>query len=125
MDFTPIISDSRNFGIYSMIGPIAFFTSLKSEFLKNTSDARIGMNGKIKTVQWLHNPLINNFIFIDRPNQIFPKLKFSENQAEVIRKSYLKDADRVANSLTMKAHEADMIIKHLKEGSCWIPWAWI
>jgi hypothetical protein len=46
VDFSPILDNSRNFGIYSKIGPIVFFISLKPGFLKNIYDARVGMREK-------------------------------------------------------------------------------
>jgi len=115
VDFTPILSESGKFGIYSKIGPIAFYTSLKPKLLKNTPDSRLGMNGKLRTIQILRNTSMNRFIFVDRPNQIFPKLEFSEPQQEVIRKAYMTNKQRVANSKTMRAHEADIIMRKLKE----------
>ena len=52
------------------------------------------MKGEVKTAQHLTNPLLTNFLFITRPNEVMPKLKFSDKQWDNIEDSYNKDLDR-------------------------------
>jgi hypothetical protein len=114
VDFTPTYTESGDLGIYSKIGPIAFFTSLKPPSLKNTPDSRIGMRGKLYTVQRILNTSICNFIFINRPNDALAKMEISEKQQEIMERSYNKDIERSKNSMTIRAFEADIILRQLK-----------
>jgi hypothetical protein len=72
------------------------------------------MRGKLHTVQRVLNTSICNFIFIDRPNDALPKMEISEKQQEIMDRSYKKNMDKTKNSMTMRAFEADMIIRQLK-----------
>lgn len=39
--------------------------------MKNVTDIKIGMRGRIKTAQHIKNSDIANFIFINRPNEVY------------------------------------------------------
>ena len=111
-DGGPVISEGKNkLGVFSKIGPIAFLTTIKPDKLKNTTDSQVHMRGKVKTAQHLYNPILNRFFFIDRPNEVIPKMNFSKRQWDKIENSYKKNLDRAEKSMTLKAVEADMLLK--------------
>ena len=116
IDGGPITSKGKNkLGVFSKIGPIAFLTTIKPDKLKNTNDSRVRMRGKIKTAQHLYNPLLTSFFFIDRPNEVIPQMGFSERQWGKIEKAYKSNPTRAEKSMTLKAVEADNILKMKKE----------
>lgn len=99
VDATTVTSDNgRYLGIYSKIGPIAFYTPLKPRRLKGNSDSKIHMQGKIKATPNLHNGWLNEFIFITRPNEAYSSI--SEKQSDKMRDWVLKNPDRVRNSMS-------------------------
>ncbi|GMR03207.1 MAG: hypothetical protein BMS9Abin21_034 [Thermodesulfovibrionia bacterium] len=63
------------------------------------------------TAQHLSNPLLTNFLFIIRPNEVMPTVKFSDKQWDKIESSYNKDLEKAANSMTVKVFESDEILK--------------
>ena len=97
------------------MGPIALFTFLKPNRLKNVRDTRIRVRGDIFTAQKITNPKIVNFLFITRPNEAMGKVSYSEKQEKVIEKSYLANPEKAFNSITVKAFESDMILKEAKK----------
>jgi hypothetical protein len=108
-------SSKNKLGVFSKIGPIAFFTAIKPNKLKNTNDSRVHMRGKVKTAQHLSNPLLTHFFFIARPNEVMPKMGFSERQWVKIENAYKKNPERAEKSMTLKAVEGDNILKMRKE----------
>lgn len=112
-----IITTKRKLGVFSKIGPIAFYTFIKPSSLKKTSDTKIHLKGAIKTGQNLFNSDMVNFLFINRPNQFMKLLKFSEKQQKVIEEAYLKKPEKAFKSMTAKALESDMILSQRKNKS--------
>lgn len=112
-----IITTNKKLGVFSKIGPIAFYTFIKPAALKRTTDTKIHLRGMIKIGQNISNPDIVDFLFINRPNQTMGLLKFSEKQQQVISESFLKDPKKSFNSMTAKAFESDQILKHRKTKS--------
>ncbi|MCD4692532.1 MAG: hypothetical protein K8R79_06445 [Calditrichales bacterium] len=112
-----IIFTKKKLGVFSKIGPIAFYTFIKPTSLKKATDTKIHLNGIVKTGQKISNPDIVNFLFINRPNDIFNKMEFSEKQKKVIEESYKNDLEKSFNSLTMRAFESDQILKIKKSKS--------
>lgn len=111
-DGGPAISKGKNkFGIFSKIGPIAFFTTIIPDKLKNTNDSRVRMRGKVKTAQHLYNPILNRFVFINRPNEVMSKISFSERQWGKIENAYKENPTRVSKSMTLKVAESDILLK--------------
>lgn len=109
-----IIFSNSNLGVFSKIGPIAFFTFIKPHKIKNSANTRIKMRGKQTTIQSILNPDIVNFLFINRPNEAMDKLIISDKQQTVIDKSILKNPDRSINSLSAVAFESDLILSQYK-----------
>ena len=109
-----IIFTKKKLGVFSKIGPIAFYTFIKPPSLKNVNDTKIHLRGNIKTAQKISHPDIVNFLFIKRPNEIFSKMKYSDRQKKVIEKSYNQNFEKSLNSLTVKAFESDEFLKNKK-----------
>ena len=112
-----IITTNKKLGVFSKIGPIAFYTFIKPAALKKTTDTKIHLRGMIKIGQNISNPDIVDFLFINRPNQTMGLLKFSEKQQKVISESFLKDPEKSFNSMTAKAFESDQILTQRKTKS--------
>jgi hypothetical protein len=108
------ISSRNKIGVYSKVGPIAFMTTIRPNKFVNAVDTRIRMKGKIKTAQVIKNQLIAKFVFITRPNEAFSKAKYSEKQLQVIENAYKANPEKAKRSMTMRAAEADLILKHKK-----------
>jgi len=60
-DATPLYNQNK-LGIYSKLGPVAFYTSLNPLRLKNSGDTKLKKNGSIKTIQSLKSTELNQFI---------------------------------------------------------------
>lgn len=108
------ISSRNKIGVYSKIGPIAFITTIRPNKFNNAADSRIRMKGQIRTAQSIKNQHIARFIFITRPNEAFLRVKYSEQQLKAIEDAYRANPEKVRRSMTIRAAEADLIIKHKK-----------
>lgn len=106
-----IIFSKSSLGVFSKIGPIAFYTFIIPSKLKRADDTRIHFKGKIKSAQGIKNQKLVQFLFIDRPNEIMPIMKFSDKQLAKISESYEKDKEKSFKSLTVRAFESDIILK--------------
>lgn len=105
------VSRKNEISIFSKIGPIAFFTTINPRKLKRTGDSIVKMKGIVNTAQHLSNPLLTDFLFITRPNEVMPTVKFSDKQWDKIESSYNKNLGKAANSMTVKVFESDEILK--------------
>jgi len=112
-----IIFSKSSLGIFSKIGPIAFYTFMLPSRLKSANDTRIRFRGKLITAQKIKNQKLVRFLFIDRPNEVMPLMKFSNKQQNNIANSYDKDIDKAFNSLTVRAFEADLFLKSKTKNS--------
>lgn len=113
VDATVAFSKNK-IALFSKLGPIAFFTTIKPSFMNDVKDIKVRMNGKIKIAQYLKNEDINKFIFITRPNAISDMYNISENQLSKIDARIKKDPERVIKSLTLGATEGDLLLKRRK-----------
>jgi hypothetical protein len=110
VDATPVIG-KNTLAMYTKIGPMAFFTTINPQSLKNAGDSKIRIKGQISTVQKINNDFLANFIFITRPNETLPTLRISDQQRKKIAERHKIDPNKVKNSLTHKAKEADLQIR--------------
>ena len=55
------------------------------------------------------------FLLIIRPNEVIPKITYSEKQWAKIGAFYKKNVERAHDSMTLKAFESDEILKIIKE----------
>ena len=108
VDATTVSSRSGRCGVYSKLGPMAFFTSLKPRKLKGNSDSRVHMRGRIRTGQKLSHTGLNNFIFITRPNDVFSRESISDKQNTKISEEIVKNPVHTMKSLSFHAYEADV-----------------
>ncbi|HED37907.1 MAG TPA: hypothetical protein ENI76_06655 [Ignavibacteria bacterium] len=97
--------------IYTKLGPFVFFTTLKPNKMKEVTDIRVRLKGRIKTAQHLNNSDIANFIFIDRPNEVYENYLISKKQQKIISEQIKKNPNRVINSLTIGALEGDIQLR--------------
>jgi len=110
-----IVHSKKKLGVFSKMGPIAFYTFIRNKKLRDAYSTKIGLHGNILTAQKLKNPEIVDFLFITRPNQASKHQVLSNTQEKVIEKSIMKDIGRSINSLTAVAHESDDYIKRVKK----------
>jgi hypothetical protein len=114
VDATTVSSDSKShLGIYSKIGPIAFYTPVKPTTIKGNPDSKLHLNGKISVGQNLRNAWLNEFIFINRPDEVRPKL--SEKQLKKIQDTALLDPLRTLNSMTLHLLKVDYELERRKK----------
>jgi hypothetical protein len=106
VDATTISSqDNQKAGIYSKIGPIAFFTPLRPLVLKGNSDSKLHMRGTIKVGQKLRNEWLGQFIFVTRPNEVYRTV--SEKQQIRMAKDFLANPERTRETMSFHALEVD------------------
>jgi hypothetical protein len=110
-----ITTGKNNLGVFVKFGPMCIFTSIIPPKLKNLSNSRIHLKGLMPTIQVLDNPDFNQFLFVDRPNEVLSRMKYSDRQKQIIHETYLKKPQRIEQSLTMRALEADLILRIKKE----------
>ena len=110
-----LVSSHKKLGLFSKLGPIAFFTTLKPNRLTESDDTRIRLNGRIKTAQRILNPVIVDFIFITRPNEAMSRMNFSATQNKKIKEAYFNNLDKVEKSMTLNVLESDLYLKKLKK----------
>jgi len=110
-----LVYSHKKLGLFSKIGPIAFFTTLKPKKLVDSEDTRIKLKGVIKTAQRLHNSTIVDFIFITRPNEVMSNVKYSEKQNKKVKETLMNNLDKASTSMTFNVIESDFVIKELKK----------
>jgi len=113
LDSTTVLSKNK-LGIYSKIGPIVIFTSIIPNKLNKLPHSKIKTKGVISTSQNIENTSLTNFIFIDRPNDVLSKIKFSPKQEELIERELLKNPGRTLNSMEFKILDTDLTLNKLK-----------
>ncbi len=112
-----ITSSETSIGIYIKLGPIVFFTTIIPAEMKDMNKITIKKKGIFSTIQHLKNNRLNQFIFIDRPNDVMKHLNVNEKQQKIIKNSYEKNKDKLANSLIMKAILSDRHLKNINRSS--------
>jgi len=112
-DGTIIFSD-RVLGVFSKIGPIAFYTFIKPHHLKRATDTKVRMKGKMITAQKIGNPNLVEFLLIHRPNEVMDSVSYSENQKQIIENAIKKNPGKASDSLTASALLGDLIIRKKK-----------
>lgn len=101
------VKSKDNLFLFSKLGPFIFLTFLIPSNIKGFHNTIIRKKNKISPVQKFENQSINNFLFIDRPNQIDACFVFSENQKQKIEKRWLHNKKKSLNSTTFKIAETD------------------
>lgn len=110
-----VVGSKTKLGMYSKIGPIAFFTTLEPRRLKDTDDLRVGMRGAIWTVQSIRNTDLTEYVCITAPSQVLERMKLSPEQQDKVAKAYENNPKRAAESLSVAAGMADAIIRAKKK----------
>ena len=110
-DGTPVIMGSKEVFMYSKIGPLAMFTAIQPHKIKNISETRIKIHGKISTVQRVMNSNIGQWMYITRPKEALSHLKFSANQKSKIAEKWKNPTPKMLESMTVKMTESDVMMK--------------
>lgn len=106
VDGTVVSSDNNRYlGIYSKIGPVAFYTAIRPHAVKGNGDSRIHMRGTVKTAPILRNGWLNQFIFITRPNEGYGEI--SEKQQVKLDNEISKNPERVLQSMSPHLKRVD------------------
>lgn len=102
----------KSVGIFSKLGPIALVTTLIPAKLKNTNDSKVHFKGSISTKQIARNTDINQFIFINRPNEVMKLFNISDKQMDIIKETAIKNPAKTLSSLSYQASLGDQILKN-------------
>jgi len=113
-DGTTVRSKDKLF-LFSKFGPFVFLTFLEPSNFKGFHNTLIRKKNKISPVQQLMNTEINQFLFVDRPNQCFAQYEYSEKQKQQINKRWLQNKEKSLNSTTNKVNETDIIMTKVKQ----------
>ncbi|TGM85589.1 hypothetical protein [Leptospira licerasiae] len=116
IDGTTVYSDA-NLGVYSKFGPIAAITMLKPSSIPTSrmKNTKLHMKGDIQTVQEIGDPFVTEFIFVNRPNEIFASLVLNAQQKEKIAASMSKDISRALKSQSVRIKEQEKFMRLFKE----------
>lgn len=90
VDATCAISKTKVF-LYTKMGPVVVVSGVVPKILKDMSDSQVRMRGSLKVAQNLGNKLVNEFVFVTRPNEAMNLIQMSEKQQTKIEKDFLKN----------------------------------
>jgi len=93
------------------MGPIVVISAIKPGKLKDMPDSLLKLKGELKTAQRLSNRPVNQFLFIDRPNDSFKLYEVSEKQQEKIDKDIKSKAASAKSLQQVLLAKSDQIIK--------------
>jgi hypothetical protein len=88
------------------------FTSIRPESISSLNGIVVKKKGNLSTAQNLKDPVLNEFIFITRPNfalSIAPPL--SEASKRAIRKSYEKNIEKAEDNMATHANISDAFLR--------------
>lgn len=111
LDNTILFSDDGEYlGVYTKLGPMAFYTSIIPRRVKGLENTKIAMKENTLTrPQIFGDECITNFIWFDRPLEVESvKGDISEKQSNVISDSMKKDPEKALNSLGFRMFQLDM-----------------
>lgn len=115
VDGTTVSSDNnRHLGVYSKIGPIAFYAAIKPNAVKGNTDSKLHMRGIVKTSQKLCNGWLNQFIFVTRPNEGYREI--SDTQLKKLNVDMSAHSERVLRSMSPHLLKADFELKRKTGG---------
>jgi hypothetical protein len=103
---------SKKILIYTKLGPIVILSSIKPFEIKKMKDYQLRKNGELKTAQNLQNYEINEFIFITRPNEVMPLMKYSEKQQKKISTDFQSKLKTAKNLNVAYAIYSDQILSN-------------
>lgn len=113
VDATTVASDSgRYLGVYSKIGPIAFYTPVKPPALEGNPESKLHMRGRIRVAQELKNMRLKQFILETRPNEVHREI--SERQLKKMTQDTLSNPERALNSMSFHLLNTDFELERRK-----------
>jgi len=80
------------------------------EKLDDMDDTSVKLQGKIKTVQSLRNHMVNDFIFITRPNECFERYNISDKQDKLINDDIKRKIPKAKNLNSVLASYSDFLM---------------
>lgn len=110
LDNTIIFSDDdKHLGVYSKIGPVAFYTSIIPRRMKGLTRTKIAMKKNTLTCsQIFANESITNFLWFDRPSEVqLVEGELSDTQSKAISNSIKKNPQKALNSLGFRMYQLD------------------
>ncbi|HXG38702.1 MAG TPA: hypothetical protein VNL36_08040 [Bacteroidota bacterium] len=112
-----ITTGTRTLGVYVKFGPMCLYTSILPAKLKKLPHSKIHLKGLMLTAQTLANLGLTQFLFVDRPNEVLLRMKYSDKQKRVVHETYVNNPTRVEQSMTLRALEGDLILKQRKSST--------
>lgn len=90
------------------LGPIMLLTSITPNKIFGFPNSIISESGKIKIVQEWNNGLLNDYLFITRPNQIDMLRQKSKTQQEQVDKAFNENKDKINTTMTVHVIKSDL-----------------
>ncbi len=109
VDSTLALSPKTLF-LFSKLGPIVIISGLKPARIEKMNDSIIRLKGHMPLAQNLRNTLINDFIFITRPNEAFKEYNLSEKQLRLIDSDVRSKIKYSKNQHEIKAAYSDNLM---------------
>jgi hypothetical protein len=90
------------------LGPIMVMTAIYPDKIDGYPNSVIKRHGKIKIEQIWNNPILNRYLFVERPNEL-DKLRIeSDNHDAQINKALAKSTHRLNDTMTMHVIKANI-----------------
>ena len=107
IDGTLIVGPKTVIGM-TKLGPIMVMTTIYPDKIAGYPNSIIKRRGKIKIEQIWDNPVLNRYLFVQRPNE-FDKLGIESDQQEAqINKAFEKNIGRLNDTMTMHVIKSDL-----------------
>ena len=107
---TTFACNKKNIFVFSKSGPIVLISTIIPEKLDDMDDTSVKLQGKIKTVQSLRNHMVNDFIFITRPNECFERYNISDKQDKLINDDIKRKIPKAKNLNSVLASYSDFLM---------------
>lgn len=95
-----IVYGDHMLGVWTKLGPIGFYTSLRPLPMLGMIGTRIRKTGQVRTAQRILNTSLTSFLLVNRPRELSEHFRLSNTQAEVVDAAMLANPDRTLSSLT-------------------------
>lgn len=113
IDTTPVFG-SKQLSLYTKLGPMFFWTSIIPSENKKMSRCRIQKKGVHETATSIVNPRIGSFIVVTRPTEIGGVMGESSKVQKRVERAFLRNPDKVKNSMTNAALLGDVLLQARK-----------
>lgn len=110
VDYTLGVSNKRIF-IYTKLGPLVILSSLIPNQFSKMNDCLLRKKSVLKTAQNLQNSILNEFVFITRPNEVMPLMKYSSKQKQKISNDFTSKISTAKSLQVAYAIHSDKVMK--------------